>query len=141
MQMFPKLLQVEESSTSDTAFITEEMVQQIRDQLCSWKTLNDESLGELWLGLFKYVHMFHRCRLCVGFVCIVDTFSHALTNVTCRYYAVDFPVERYAVSILRSELLLRENTQWGSARLAMEGKYLTRMLRTYVMYIMYVDFA
>lgn len=70
MQMFPKLLQVEESSTTDTAFITEEIVQQIRDQLCSWTTLNDESLGELWLGLLKYVSVLQQCTYVHGFMCI-----------------------------------------------------------------------
>lgn len=51
--MFPELLKVEESSATDTAFITEETIQQMKDQLGSWKSSNDESLSQLWLGLLK----------------------------------------------------------------------------------------
>ena len=41
----------------------------------------------------------------------------------CRYYTVGFQVNRFAVSILQYELLKRENSQWGSSRLAVEGKH------------------
>ena len=35
---------------------------------------------------------------------------------------MDFQVQKVAVSILKSDFLLRENTQWGTARLAVEGE-------------------
>lgn len=51
--MFPTLLQVEEPAISDTTFITDDIIHQISEQLNSWKTLNDKSLGQLWLDLLK----------------------------------------------------------------------------------------
>ena len=59
--------------------------------------------------------------VCVyGQVCIILCLgSYLLTFL--RYYAVDFAVNKTAVTILQLKLLLREDTQWGQARLAVQG--------------------
>lgn len=65
-------------------------------------------------------------------LCLLHMFSCVIYNVRMgdssltllhRYYALDFQVGKYAVSILHSELLTREDTNWGFSRLAVEGLY------------------
>lgn len=53
--MFPDLLdQKDQPASADTAFITPEVVEKIVYGISDWKGLNTESLGQLWLNLFKY---------------------------------------------------------------------------------------
>lgn len=58
--MFPELLEDhdDQSAANDSSFITPDTVEQISTKLGSWKSFNTESLGQLWLSLFKYVGCF-----------------------------------------------------------------------------------
>lgn len=51
--MFPDLEQKDEAANSDSCFITEDLVKKILKELTAWKSQNTESLGQLWLDLFK----------------------------------------------------------------------------------------
>lgn len=53
--MFPELEQKDQPFNSDSAFITGDVAVRVKDELALWKSQNSESLGQLWLGLFKYV--------------------------------------------------------------------------------------
>lgn len=53
--MFPELEQKEQVASSDSTFITEEVAERVIKELALWKSQNSEPLGQLWLGLFKYV--------------------------------------------------------------------------------------
>lgn len=62
-------------------------------------------------------------RTYVGIHCLFSTPLFCIN----RYYAVDFRMDTFAVSIVRSSLLHREDTQWGLSRLAVEGTNLNTL--------------
>ena len=58
-QMFPELDHKEQPPVGgDGGYITEEIMKQVTSKVASWKNSNLESLGQLWLGLLKYVCMY-----------------------------------------------------------------------------------
>lgn len=55
MSVLSKLKESDQPSIGNSEFITEDIIQQVLSDLATWKSPNSESLGQLWLGLLKYV--------------------------------------------------------------------------------------